>query len=340
MSSETSLVFVPGAWHKPSCYGKVMEQLRNQHHLRCIPVTLPTTMDDPMATFKDDVGAVRSAIRQETENGRDVIVIAHSYGGTVGNSAVKGFSKPTFVREESSASSQSSISTATSSKRIPETGHVVGLVLIATGFCFTGLTFMDHFLNITPPFFRVNKETGFADLAVRPQKFFYHDLPPAEADHATSMLTTQSLRALFEGSEYSYSGWLDVPVWFIGTVEDQGLPIVVQRAQIGMARMLGGRVVYTELKTSHSPFLSQPTQVVQIMLQAFESFTGTRADETPKALEVANKPFIPLVSPWQPTTWFRYGLPLVVGSFVGCTILLYRKVKSLWSFQSGETKAD
>ncbi|KAL5597166.1 hypothetical protein FOBRF1_010959 [Fusarium oxysporum] len=156
-------------------------------------------MDDPMATFKDDVGAVRSAIRQETENGRDVIVIAHSYGGTVGNSAVKGFSKPTFVREESSASSQSSISTATSSKRIPETGHVIGLVLIATGFCFTGLTFMDHFLNITPPFFRVNKETGFADLAVRPQKFFYHDLPPAEADHATSMLTTQSLRALFEG---------------------------------------------------------------------------------------------------------------------------------------------
>ncbi|EXK80131.1 hypothetical protein FOQG_15305 [Fusarium oxysporum f. sp. raphani 54005] len=321
MSSETSLVFVPGAWHKPSCYGKVMEQLRNQHHLRCIPITLPTTMDNPMATFKDDVGAVRSAIRQETENGRDVIVIAHSYGGTVGNSAVKGFSKPTFVREESSASSQSPISTATSSKRIPETGHVVGLVLIATGFCFTGLTFMDHFLNITPPFFRVNKETGFADLAVRPQKFFYHDLPPAEADHATSMLTTQSLKALFEGSEYSYSGWLDVPVWFIGTVEDQGLPIVVQRAQIGMARMLGGRVVYTELKTSHSPFLSQPTRVVQIMLQAFESFTGTRADETPKALEVANKPFIPLVSPLQPTTWFR-------------------KVKSLWSFQSGETKAD
>ncbi|KLO93050.1 uncharacterized protein LW93_6043 [Fusarium fujikuroi] len=247
-------------------------------------------MNDPMASFKDDVDAVRGAIRQETEKGRDVIVITHSYGGTVGNSAVKGFSRP----PELSTSGQSSVSPSTSRERNAETGHVVGIIPIATGFCFTGLTFMDHFLNITPPFFRVNKKTGYADLTVRPQKFFYHDLPPAEADHATSMLTTQSLKALFEGREYSYSGWIDVPVWFIGTVEDQGLPILVQRAQIGMVRVLGGRVVYTELKTSHSPFLSQPKQVVQIVLQAFESFTGTRADDTPETLELANRPFIPL----------------------------------------------
>ncbi|KAF4498955.1 hypothetical protein FAGAP_4864 [Fusarium agapanthi] len=117
-------------------------------------------MDDPMSTFKDDVDAVRSAIRQETENGRDVIVITHSYGGTVGNSAVKGFSRPA----RSSASGQSSMPTPTSSKRTPETGHVVGIIPIAIGFCFTGLIFMDHFLNITPPFFRVNKKTGYAVL--------------------------------------------------------------------------------------------------------------------------------------------------------------------------------
>ncbi|KAI1071600.1 hypothetical protein LB507_005497 [Fusarium sp. FIESC RH6] len=126
-------------------------------------------MNDPDATSKDDVNAARSAIIHETENGRDVIVIAHSYGGTVGNSAVKGFSKPPFMPNKSPASSQSSMSTFESSKGNSETGYVVGLVLIATGFCFTGLTFMDHFLNATPPFFRVNKETGFADLTVRPQ---------------------------------------------------------------------------------------------------------------------------------------------------------------------------
>jgi hypothetical protein len=199
---------------------------------------------------------------------------------------------------------------------------------------------MDHFLNVTPPFFRVNKETGFVDLAVRPQRFFYHDLPPAEADHATSMLSTQSLKALFEGRDYSYSGWLDVPVWFIGTTEDQGLPVVVQRAQIGMVRVLGGHVVYTELQTSHSPFLSQPTQVVQIMLQAFRSFTGTGPYGTLERLELANKILIPVVSPWQPATWVRYGLPLLFGGLVGWTILLYRKVKDLWYFQCQEIKAD
>nr|CEG05257.1 unnamed protein product [Fusarium clavum]CEG05899.1 unnamed protein product [Fusarium clavum] len=297
-------------------------------------------MDNSDATFKDDVEAARSAIMHETENGRDVIVIAHSYGGTVGNSAVKGFSKQAFPPNKPPSSSQSSVPTSASGKGHSETGYVVGLVLIATGFCFTGLTFMDHFLNVTPPFFRVNKETGFADLAVRPQRFFYHDLPPAEADHATSMLSTQSLKALSEGRDYSYSGWLDVPVWFIGTTEDQGLPVVVQRAQIGMVRVLGGHVVYTELQTSHSPFLSQPTQVVQIMLQAFRSFTGTRPYGTPERLELANKILIPVVSPWQPATWIRYGLPLLFGGLVGWTILSYRRVKDLWYFQCQEIKAD
>ena len=154
------------------------------------------------------------------------------------------------------------------------------------------------------------------------------------------MLSTQSLKALFEGRDYSHSGWLDVPVWFIGTSEDQGLPVLVQRAQIGMVRVLGGRVVYTELQTSHSPFLSQPTQVVQIMLQAFQSFTGTRPDGTPETLELTNKRLIPLVNPWQPATWFRYGLPLLFGNCVGWTILSYRKVKSLWYSKSERRKAD
>ncbi|KAF9772488.1 hypothetical protein IL306_009792 [Fusarium sp. DS 682] len=275
-------------------------------------------MDNPMATFKDDVDAARSAITKETDNGRDVIVIAHSYGGMVGNSVIKGLAKPKTITHVSDE----------------QKGYVVGLVLIASGFTFTGVAFMDLFLGQPLPFWRINKETGFADLVVRPQEFFYHDLPPAEADYHTSMLRTQSLKALFEGREYAYAGWVDVPAWYIGTVEDQGLPVFAQRMTVGMARALGGRVFHTELQTSHSPFLSQPAQVVQILLRAVQEFTGVQVDEAPAVLQGGNKQDLPVARLWSPVTWYKFGLPLVVGTFIGWTILLYRKVRSLWGFLS------
>src|ERR1700749_3276162 len=94
MSTLPTLVFVPGSWHKPACYEKIIKLLQEKHRLRCIPVTLPSTAGNPDATFKDDIDAAREAISSETSHGHNVVVIAHSYGGMVGNSAIKGFAQP------------------------------------------------------------------------------------------------------------------------------------------------------------------------------------------------------------------------------------------------------
>ncbi|KAF4969347.1 hypothetical protein FSARC_3422 [Fusarium sarcochroum] len=330
MPRQTSFVFIPGSWHKPSCYDKIIEPLQVRHHLRCVPVTLPSTMDDPMATFKDDIDATRYAIINEMDKGSDVIVVAHSYGGMVGNSAVKGLTRPVPVSAETSPSNKSSSRTPMSDVRDLGKGFVVGLILIATGFTLTGIAFMDPFFGHPPPSWRINKETGFADLVVRPQELFYHDLPPAEADEQASMLTTQSLKALFEGGEHAYSGWLDVPVWYIGTIDDNGLPIAVQRIQVGMARAMGGNVVHTEMRTSHSPFLSQPAQVMQIFLQAFQAFTGQGSHDRLGVLEMVTGQGLPVVKLWQPITWYRFGLPLGVGNVIGWSIISYRRVRGLW----------
>ncbi|KAF5660871.1 alpha beta-hydrolase [Fusarium heterosporum] len=277
-------------------------------------------MDNPMATFKDDIDAARTAITSEIENGYDVIVVSHSYGGMVGNSVIKGLAKNPFERQDQD-----------------DTGHVVGLILIASGFTFTGVGFMDLFFGRPPPAWRVNKETGYAEIVVRPQDFFYSDMPPAEADYRTSMLSTQSLKALFEGGEHAYSGWMDVPVWYIGTTYDRGLPVIAQRTSVGMARAMGGHVMHTELPTSHSPFLSQPAQVVQICLQAYQEFTGESVDGASGELGTAQA-HSPVPRLWQPTTWYRFGLPLGVGTLVGWTILLYRNTRGVWMQILGSDK--
>jgi hypothetical protein len=144
----------------------------------------------------------------------------------VANSAIKGFTD--IVGGTSTATSTSD---GTDSAQNATAGHRLYL---------TGLTFMDPFFGRPPPSWRVNKSTGYAELVASPRELFYHDLPANEADYGwVFQLTPQSLRSLFEGGEYSYAGWMDGPVWYIGTVEDRGLPVVLQRTQMGMAREMG-----------------------------------------------------------------------------------------------------
>lgn len=321
MASSPTLVFVPGSWHKPACYDKIVKLLQDKHHLKCISITLPSTTGDPSATFKDDVDAAREAIASETNHDRDVVVVAHSYGGMVGNSAIKGFAAP-----------QHSAARSSPPASIPG-GHVIGLILIASGHTLTGLAFMDPFFGRPPPGWRVNNETGFADLVAPPEELFYHDLPAEEADYWTSQLTPQSLKALFEGGEFAYAGWMDVPSWYIGTVEDKGLPVVMQRLSVGMARGMGASVGHRELQTSHSPFLSQPDETVQIMVEAIEEFAGKKKAEDDAAATRPQSARIVWPEPrlWQPFTWIKFGLPLGFGRVLGKFVLLFGWGRRLWT---------
>lgn len=319
MNGHPTLIFVPGSWHKPACYAKVIEPLQSQYGARCLGVSLPTTNGDRHATFKDDLDAARAAIHNAVVNGEDVILIAHSYGGIVGSSAVKGF-------------------TAAGSQR---QGCVKALILIASGFNITGMAFMDPLFGIPPPSWRKNERSGFAELATPPRELFYHDVPEPDASDAMVQLAPQSLKALFEGGEHTYSGWRDVPTWYIGTTEDRALPIVVQRVQVGFARAQGGVVHHVELQSSHSPFLSMPEKVVEIVVQAVRAVQ--KNDEPAAASEMAilkRKGFsLPCVRLREPATYFRYGVPFAIGRILGWALMTFGFCRSIWrSLLSGSRR--
>jgi pimeloyl-ACP methyl ester carboxylesterase len=318
MSNLPTLVLVHGSWHQPSCYNPITKILKERHALKCISVALPSTTGNPDAGLKDDIDATQEAISSEVNQGNDVVIIAHSYGGLVGSSAIKGFAQP-----PSSNSTASDLTT-------PRKGHVIGLILIATGFALTGVAFMDPFLGHPPAQWRINKDTGYADLVVNPRDFFYHDVPEDEAEYWVSQLRTQSLKALFEGGEFAYAGWVDVPTWYVGTIEDRGLPVAIQRMAVGMAREMGGQVVHREMLTSHSPFLSQPEETVGIIVEAVEAFSGKKIvrDEV-VAKGKKNRIIIPAFRLWSPSTWFKFGLPLGFGHVLGRGFIVFRGIRRL-----------
>lgn len=129
---------------------------------------LPSTADDLDASINDDLEAAREVTSSETAHGRNVLVIAYSYGGMIGNSAIKGFTQP---------------ETAGTQDRSQVTGYVIGFILIASGFTLTGMSFMDPFFGHPPPSWRVNSVTGYAEIVTGPAELFNHDLPAEEAKY-------------------------------------------------------------------------------------------------------------------------------------------------------------
>jgi pimeloyl-ACP methyl ester carboxylesterase len=133
MPPKPTLVFVPGSWHGAITWSKIPSLLETQQY-KCVAVDLPSNASNPSATFLDDITAVRKLIMAETAQGHDVNVVEHSYGGQVGNSAVKGLTRS---KDDGSSSTG-------------QTGHVIGIAMIATGFTITGVGFLEGLGQLPP----------------------------------------------------------------------------------------------------------------------------------------------------------------------------------------------
>ncbi|KAK1240380.1 hypothetical protein MKX07_004408 [Trichoderma sp. CBMAI-0711] len=250
-SSKPTLVFVPGAWHSADTWNKVTAELEPRGY-KTVCITLPSTQNDPTKGLFEDIDAVRKAILAETTQGRDVVVVVHSYGGMLGPSAIKGLTEATSERP----------------------GRVIGIALMATGYCFTDLGFLEG-LGAPPPFWKADTETGFATLLVDTRELFYHDLPEEEGKYWQSRLLPQALKPLTDkGKDLVYAGWKDVPTRYLITTDDRTFPIEVQLAIAQGAKDQGADIVVEEIKSSHSPMLSKPKETADFIERATESFVS------------------------------------------------------------------
>jgi len=178
MSANPTLILVPGSWHTPAVWDKLVGYLDAQD-FRSVPISLPSCSSNSSPTFGDDIQAVRKAIIAETEAGRDVVLVVWSYGGQVGNSAIKGLTK---LQDNNH-------------------GRVLGVALIASGFPMTGVGFLEATGGVPPPFIELDHDSVSANLIADPKEFFYHGLESSEAEHWVQQLTKQSLKSLAEGGE-------------------------------------------------------------------------------------------------------------------------------------------
>ena len=86
--TKPTIFFIHGAWHSPKHFQPIRELFESEGYPTECPCQ-PTFGAKPPTSLDDDVKAIRSELNKLIEEqGKDVIVVMHSYGGVVGTEAV------------------------------------------------------------------------------------------------------------------------------------------------------------------------------------------------------------------------------------------------------------
>ncbi|KAI1616232.1 Alpha/beta hydrolase fold-1 [Exophiala viscosa] len=260
MSSAPTLILIHGSWHTPAYWDKARTILEMKGYKCIAPQLLFTDIDLPITSIAPAIESLRRVIASEIDAGNDVVVVNHSFGGMVGCSAIKGFTRK----------NQSNL-------KHNKSGHVLGLIQTPAFAPRSNTALID--LYAVPGYVeslssqdqvRPSKE-GWSELLREPGGYFYNDLPPEEAQELISRLVKFSF-GLGMSSDGVYAGWLDVPVWYLFCTLDQAMTLKGQEIIVQICRDDGADVTTRVVEAGHSPAISKTEDVVQFVEDAIASF--------------------------------------------------------------------
>jgi pimeloyl-ACP methyl ester carboxylesterase len=92
IAQKPTIVLIPGAWHTPDAFGDVVKQLE-EHGYEAHALHLPTAGKDLACTPREDAAFIQETTRALAEEGKDIVLVMHSYGGLPGSDSAKGLLK-------------------------------------------------------------------------------------------------------------------------------------------------------------------------------------------------------------------------------------------------------
>ncbi|KAI1806244.1 Alpha/beta hydrolase fold-1 [Daldinia bambusicola] len=243
-TSKPAVIIVTGGFHQPHHYNPLKIRLEADGHEVFVPL-LRSCGSQAGVTWKDDVALIHETVEPHMDNGKEFVVICHSYGGVPACAATNGLT----VEER---------------KRNGKKGGFRAILLIAAFAvprvgadvleCFGGQypSWMTH-----QPFYQKNARCFVNDKA---KQIFYNDLPGDVVEQCFSSLVPFSQDSLETPVEFAAPD-LTIPSTYLICENDLGMP---PHAQETFAASIPG-VKVERCSAGHSPFLSQPDRVVEVV---------------------------------------------------------------------------
>jgi pimeloyl-ACP methyl ester carboxylesterase len=275
----TPLLFVHGSWHGSWCWSEVIAHVAGAgrpalavdmagHGLRarrprCLtgrpfdPKALATEVS-PLADIDlDQAGDLLVAQTQQLGHGRPVTVVAHSMGGTLLTRAAQQAPQLVAHAVYLNAVMPASGVPANAYVRMPENEGSLLMPLLRADPAAIGAVRLD---------------TASGDVHYRQQlrDAFYGDVDPAVADAAIGLLTPDVPAGISRGiTTLTADGWGAVPRTYITCAQDMAFRSRLQQKFINDADAAfpDNPTSVVALDASHSPFLSMPDAVAEIVLK-------------------------------------------------------------------------
>ncbi|KAK8009233.1 hypothetical protein PG991_011784 [Apiospora marii] len=278
------LVLCPGAFGTPDCFSKMLPYLAESGIEAKLSSGYPSSnpQNPTQATCAADIAHLRDNVllpildRQQ----RDIVLLAHSYGGVVGGAACKGLDKQTRAKQGHKTS-------------------IVGLVWVAAMINLEGESLLESVGGAYPPFIKLNtvcfnsprsskepwSRAVLIVLSPKPSAnvcviephmdILYNDCDRSQAE-ALGRAMTPHANLAFE-TKPSAPGWAD-PGYderrvYVQTMDDCCNPASLQDKWVAKSRVEWEVI---DFKSGHMPFVSKPGTLAEQIARSFRGFLGLR----------------------------------------------------------------
>ncbi|KAF7540862.1 hypothetical protein G7054_g1097 [Neopestalotiopsis clavispora] len=248
--SQPSILIIPGAAGLPELYDTFVEAVK-EHGLDIEALALPSIRSANKAnvappTMYEDATFIQSHIAKLADAGKDVVLLAHSYGGVPCTQSVEGLSKK---EREAKGRKGGVVSIAYMTCLVPELGQPAMSVQASM-----------------PAEGRVPIEINehgwmyFPDIP-KLAELSFNDMPKEQGEQWAAKLGNHSSASF--ASPLTYQGFKDVPVSYLFCEHDLTIPPEIQQAGIDMIeKITGDKVDVTRIDSDHCAPASDTQKVV------------------------------------------------------------------------------
>ena len=248
MSTRPTIALVPGSFSTTAAYDKVIEQL-SKHGYPILRIELKSVGGTIPATSLDDAAHIGSVLTPLVEEGKEVVVVMHSYGGIPGTDGTKGLAK---VDQTAAGKKGGVIALVYVAALLVKQGASLATTRGETGPLPDWVTFDGAFMSM--------------DTAIAARETL-SDLPPEEAGKWAHIFEKHSAASF--GTELEYPAYRYIPSWYILTENDKIVDPELQQRMVDRAREENGTPIkVVKLQAGHAPIISQPEKVVDVIREA------------------------------------------------------------------------
>ncbi|KAH7134991.1 hypothetical protein B0J11DRAFT_517282 [Dendryphion nanum] len=246
-----TVVFFAGACADPSCFDLLAAIFHRAGYPTVYHTALSLNPSDPASTttLQDAENARRTTILPLLENGKELIVVVHSYGGVVGGQAAAGLSKASRLADG-------------------EKGGIVGLLYIVGNIVLEGETLLQAVGGDYPAFIKTNHPTKGLAVIEPAIETLYGDAPASRKAELEAAMIPHAMAA-FE-TPATAPAWLESEYegrrTYLRTLNDRCNPAFLQDIWLEKS---GVKWDVRDLESDHYPFVSRVEEVGTICLEIF-----------------------------------------------------------------------